>query len=156
MNRRFSLSPPPLAGLLKPLRYLPPEPIVWLLGRIINQQFREQLNRGELDFLNRRRIGFLAEDIPFGVTIALERKSLELSPYREDAEALIRGPAEIFLHLAARRTDPDTLFFRRKLSLSGDTELGLAVKNFLDTIDWERLPLPIRTGLDWLASTGER
>jgi predicted lipid carrier protein YhbT len=50
-----------------------------------------------------------------------------------------------FLQLLARQEDPDTLFFHRRLLIEGDTELGLAVKNMLDAIDWSvlaRLPLP--------------
>lgn len=34
------------------------------------------------------------------------------------------------------QTDPDTLFFQRKLQIEGDTELGLHLKkNWLDTTD---------------------
>jgi predicted lipid carrier protein YhbT len=31
--------------------------------------------------------------------------------------------------IAARKQDPDTLFFQRRLVIEGDTELGLYVKN---------------------------
>ncbi|HNM65287.1 MAG TPA: SCP2 sterol-binding domain-containing protein, partial [Accumulibacter sp.] len=48
------------------------------------------------------------------------------------------------LQLLARQEDPDTLFFNRELSIVGDTELGLLVKNMLDAIDWPRLPFPGR------------
>ncbi|MCM8595195.1 SCP2 domain-containing protein [Accumulibacter sp.] len=49
-----------------------------------------------------------------------------------------------FLQLLARQEDPDTLFFRRELSIVGDTELGLVVKNMLDAIEWPSLPtLPV-------------
>jgi predicted lipid carrier protein YhbT len=37
--------------------------------------------------------------------------------------------------LARRQEDPDTLFFSRRLSMEGDTELGLLVKNTLDAIE---------------------
>jgi predicted lipid carrier protein YhbT len=37
--------------------------------------------------------------------------------------------------LAARKEDPDTLFFSRRLVMEGDTELGLLIKNTLDAID---------------------
>ena len=37
-----------------------------------------------------------------------------------------------FLSLLRRKTDADTLFFQRRLQISGDTELGLIVKNWLD------------------------
>jgi len=45
-----------------------------------------------------------------------------------------------FLQLVARQEDPDTLFFNRELSIEGDTELGLVVKNMLDAVDWPKLP----------------
>jgi len=45
-----------------------------------------------------------------------------------------------FLLLATRKEDADTLFFRRQLKTSGDTELGLHVKNFLDGLEPETLP----------------
>ena len=37
--------------------------------------------------------------------------------------------------LARRQEDPDTLFFSRRLSMEGDTELGLLVKNTMDAIE---------------------
>lgn len=46
-----------------------------------------------------------------------------------------------YLQLLARQEDPDTLFFKRELEITGDTELGLVVKNMLDAIEWPRLPL---------------
>lgn len=51
-----------------------------------------------------------------------------------------------YLQLLARQEDPDTLFFNRELEITGDTELGLLVKNLLDSLeippsDWRaRLP----------------
>ena len=54
-----------------------------------------------------------------------------------------------FLQLLSRQEDPDTLFFNRELTIEGDTELGLIIKNMLDAVDWSvlqhalaRLPLP--------------
>ena len=37
-----------------------------------------------------------------------------------------------FLALMRADMDADTLFFQRRLRISGDTELGLIVKNWLD------------------------
>ena len=49
-----------------------------------------------------------------------------------------------YLQLLARQEDPDTLFFNRELEITGDTELGLIVKNMLDAVDWPQLPkLPL-------------
>ncbi|MBB1627188.1 SCP2 domain-containing protein [Achromobacter sp. UMC71] len=51
-----------------------------------------------------------------------------------------RSPCELelgarsadLLALMREETDADTLFFQRRLRISGDTELGLIVKNWLD------------------------
>lgn len=52
-----------------------------------------------------------------------------------DADLTIGASAYDFLLLARRQEDPDTLFFSRRLSMEGDTELGLLVKNTLDAIE---------------------
>lgn len=51
------------------------------------------------------------------------------------ADLTISASAYDFLLLARRQEDPDTLFFSRRLSMEGDTELGLLVKNTLDAIE---------------------
>lgn len=51
------------------------------------------------------------------------------------ADLTISASAYDFLQLAQRREDPDTLFFSRRLSIEGDTELGLVVKNALDALE---------------------
>lgn len=49
------------------------------------------------------------------------------------------APLSAFLQLVSRQEDPDTLFFKRTLSVEGDTELGLLVKNMLDALEWPQL-----------------
>ena len=49
----------------------------------------------------------------------------------------IRGKLHYFLQLARRQEDPDTLFFARHLSLEGNTEDGLLLKNFLDALEFD-------------------
>jgi predicted lipid carrier protein YhbT len=57
----------------------------------------------------------------------------------EPPDVCIQGELADFLLLATRGEDPDTLFFARRLSLEGDTETGLYVKNLLDALefDWD-------------------
>ena len=45
-----------------------------------------------------------------------------------------------YLQLLARQEDPDTLFFNRELEITGNTELGLIVKNMLDAMEWPKFP----------------
>jgi predicted lipid carrier protein YhbT len=51
-----------------------------------------------------------------------------------------RANLSAFMQMLARQEDPDTLFFNRELSIEGDTELGLIVKNMLDAVEWPQLP----------------
>nr|VFJ64805.1 MAG: Predicted lipid carrier protein YhbT, contains SCP2 domain [Candidatus Kentron sp. FM]VFJ65964.1 MAG: Predicted lipid carrier protein YhbT, contains SCP2 domain [Candidatus Kentron sp. FM]VFK15398.1 MAG: Predicted lipid carrier protein YhbT, contains SCP2 domain [Candidatus Kentron sp. FM] len=57
----------------------------------------------------------------------------------EPWDVCIRGRLVDFLLLATRAEDPDSLFFARCLSIEGDTETGLHIKNLLDSfeMDWE-------------------
>ncbi|CAO3408456.1 ubiquinone anaerobic biosynthesis accessory factor UbiT [Azospirillum largimobile] len=48
------------------------------------------------------------------------------------ADAVIRGPYARLLDLLEGRIDGDALFFRRELTISGDTALILALRNTLD------------------------
>ncbi|MDC9597520.1 ubiquinone anaerobic biosynthesis accessory factor UbiT [Xenorhabdus anantnagensis] len=56
-----------------------------------------------------------------------------------------------FILIAARKEDPDTLFFQRRLRVEGNTELGLHVKNLMDSIELESIPPILRFGLLRLA-----
>ncbi len=58
------------------------------------------------------------------------------------ADLVFSANLSAFLQLLARQEDPDTLFFNRELSIEGDTELGLLVKNMLDAVEWPQLRLP--------------
>jgi predicted lipid carrier protein YhbT len=49
------------------------------------------------------------------------------------------APLSGYLQMVSRQEDPDTLFFNRTLSIEGDTELGLRVKNMLDALEWPAL-----------------
>jgi predicted lipid carrier protein YhbT len=51
-----------------------------------------------------------------------------------------RANLSAFMQMLARQEDPDTLFFNRELSIEGDTELGLVVKNMLDAVEWPQMP----------------
>ncbi|MDR1849614.1 MAG: SCP2 sterol-binding domain-containing protein [Zoogloeaceae bacterium] len=57
--------------------------------------------------------------------------------WRETANADVRfhGDLHAYLKLILRQEDPDTLFFNRQLTIEGDTELGLAIKNLLDSLE---------------------
>lgn len=57
----------------------------------------------------------------------------------EDVTATIRGPLRALLDLAAGRVDGDALFFNRDLSIEGDTEAVVALRNAMDDADLDLL-----------------
>ena len=63
--------------------------------------------------------------------------------FRSEGEADLSFSANLsaYLQLLNRQEDPDTLFFKRELEITGDTELGLLVKNMLDAIELPKLPV---------------
>ncbi|CDH07392.1 putative sterol carrier protein, SCP [Xenorhabdus bovienii str. oregonense] len=86
----------------------------------------------------------------------LRRLSLKVTPFalprqvleQQLHEALAEGEAAF---LESRREDPDTLFFQHRLRIEGNTELGLHVKNLVDSIRLESMPSILRLGLLSLA-----
>jgi predicted lipid carrier protein YhbT len=106
------------------------------------------LAAGSLDELAGRRLGVEAIDLDQRWVVAVGHRSLEVLPPATPAEAMVRGEVTDLLLLASRLEDADTLFFHRRLQLTGDVELGLLVRNLLDQLPWEDLPRPLRAALD--------
>ena len=50
------------------------------------------------------------------------------------ADVTVRASFDDYVALALRREDPDSLFFTRRLVIEGDTALGVAIKNALDSL----------------------
>ncbi|MBI1943986.1 MAG: SCP2 sterol-binding domain-containing protein [Betaproteobacteria bacterium] len=74
------------------------------------------------------------KEIGFGPQFTLG--AFGLKPAFGKPDVTIRASVADYLALALRREDPDTLFFSRRLVIEGETELGLVVKNALDSADW--------------------
>ncbi|WP_341937229.1 ubiquinone anaerobic biosynthesis accessory factor UbiT [Marinimicrobium sp. C2-29] len=109
----------------------------------LNTAFNQPVHRGELDFMRGRcvRIRVSDIDLDFSVTLLGQRLFVSMNPV--DPDVTFRAELRDLLSVIAGQTDPDTLFFRRRLAIEGNTELGLALKNFLDSQDPEQLiPAP--------------
>jgi len=81
-------------------------------------------------------------DAGIRIKLRIDRDGYRPCHDRTAPDVTVSAGAREFLLLALRKEDPDTLFFTRRLVMTGDTDLGLIVKNLLDAIDWSRLPLP--------------
>lgn len=155
----FSL--PPIASLHSPLleqsiavlkEYLPsPTPLLNTIDHNVpvslkqlvaeaplNRLFAEALAEGEFDDFEGRTIRLEVNGGQPGITIGFWAGRLRV--VEGPGEATIRGSLAAFKTLAERRQDPDQLFFQRRLVIEGDTELGLALKNLLDSLEWNLSP----------------
>jgi len=115
-----------------------------LLSVVLNQAFREPLQQGELEFLEGSRIRIKVADLFVDWLIQVGKEGFTPIDRNLAEDVTIKGDSLDFIMLAARRADPDTLFFQRRIRVEGDTELGLGIKNTMDSMDWDDLPLPIR------------
>ncbi len=111
------------------------------LQRILNQVFAQAMQDGLFDMLEQRWMRLQVNDLNLSWCLSKDSYSNRLLiKDRASVEVTISGNWREFLLLASRREDPDTLFFRRRLQIDGDTELGLAVKNMIDSLDSDDLP----------------
>ncbi len=117
-----------------------------LLEQVLRWQFREALAEGDLTFLAGRWLKIEVSDLGLQWYMTLEADRLVVSREAK-ADVSFTGNANDLILIAARKEDPDTLFFQRRLRIEGDTELGLYVKNLMDSIDLDTMPALLRTAL---------
>ncbi|EOW0899553.1 SCP2 domain-containing protein [Klebsiella pneumoniae] len=121
-----------------------------VLEQVLSWQFRQALAEGELEFLEGRWLSIHVRDIGLLWYTSVVDGRLVVSQ-QADADVSFSADASDLLMIAARKQDPDTLFFQRRLVIEGDTELGLYVKNLMDTIELEQMPKALRVMLLQLA-----
>ena len=124
----------------KPLTWIPLPIKAKAITGAMNAMFAKLLEAGELEFLAERVMNVIVSDAELRFSVRLDQNKLRAGVEASEADLTIEGTVYTFLLLATRKEDADTLFFRRQLKTSGDTELGLYVKNFLDGLETETLP----------------
>jgi len=120
------------------LRGLPDPVHEALAERLITHLLRGQEELDErIETLEGRRLCLRITDTGnswrFVVRDGRPRRDVPRHPW----DVRISGALADLLLLAGRREDPDTLFFGRRLTLEGETETGLLVKNLLDSLDFD-------------------
>lgn len=137
--------PPALARIVSRLPQWPPSAA---LAFGLNLALGRAVARDALEALQGRRIAVQVTDA--GLHLKLDYSARGFSPSFDSAAAdvTIRAASFDLLELVRRQVDADSLFFNRRLVMEGDTELGLLVKNTLESVDFdalfETLPLPGR------------
>lgn len=135
--------PPPLMHALQLLPEAPPAfGVVTMLNLVRHQLWPEE----DFGWLEDRTIRLQATDIGCGISYSFQCGRFVTSTQTPDV--IFGASLADYWIIALRQEDPDTLFFQRRLSISGDTELGLQLKNLMDATDFsplfEKIPQPIQ------------
>lgn len=142
LNQKLPLIPAKLT------RYTPAPVMELFLNTAVNHLLQKERQQNELNFLIGQVARVEITDLNFDFSFTLIGQKIVIKVPAQPADATLRSDQDSMLKILHGEVDPDTLFFRRKLLITGDTELGLYIKNMIDTIDLtERIPKPIMSFL---------
>lgn len=125
------------------LQWLPPRLLASLIEQPLNYILQAERQRGAFAFLRQHWVQIEVSDYPLTLYVCCQQHSRRLRVTMQAQTAVVRMRADstALLQLILQQVDPDTLFFQRKLLITGDTEMGLYLKNLFDTVVIsERLP----------------
>lgn len=124
--------PDPVGAVLS---RLPAYPGSLLLVTALNTVLGTQLPADVKQYLAQKKLRIHVRDarLTFDFT-CINGRFVACQP-QPTTDLTVSANAQDFVRLAKRQEDPDTLFFNRRLSMEGDTELGLVVKNALDALE---------------------
>ncbi len=124
--------PLPVVSLLARLPKLPGS---WLFANGLNLALASQLPADVKVALEGKRLRLRVLDAGLAFDFLWQANRFVAGRPQAQADLTISAALHDFVLLARRQEDPDTLFFNRRLSIEGDTELGLLFKNTLDALD---------------------
>ncbi|WP_260259823.1 ubiquinone anaerobic biosynthesis accessory factor UbiT [Vibrio intestinalis] len=137
--------------LRSPVHLLPQSVQKKALLDSLKMVFKEALEDGDFEFLEDKWLKVEVKDMKLHWYISYEDDKLIVADGEVKEDVSFSGNLNDLVLIAGRKEDPDTLFFQRRLSIEGDTELGLEVKNLMDSVDLELLPKPLQMLLNQLA-----
>jgi predicted lipid carrier protein YhbT len=123
------------------LSHLPAYPGSFLLVTALNQVLAKQMPADVRQYLLGKKLRIHVTDARLTFDFTCTGVRFVASKKQDATDLTISASAQDFLRLAQRQEDPDTLFFNRRLSMEGDTELGLIVKNSIDALELPVLDL---------------
>ncbi len=127
----------PLWPLKFALRGIPDAIHSRLLSHSFNHLMKGQSFSSRLDQLQGKRLWLTITDTGNTWRFRIQDGRFLPDHLQSDPEIHISGKLNHFLLLATRNEDPDTLFFARQLSMEGNTEDGLYLKNMIDAMEFD-------------------
>lgn len=140
---------PVFSGLVSPLNLgriatrVPNKLNFQMVQLLINHAFSEQIEEGDFEFLTGRVLQIEIRDANLFVGLTYAQNKVICNHFASVAiESDVKLSVDTLnaIRMIQQEVDPDTLFFRRKLKISGDTELAHHVKNTIDTLNPDLIP----------------
>ncbi|MDR1828830.1 MAG: SCP2 sterol-binding domain-containing protein [Methylobacteriaceae bacterium] len=122
-----------LGKVMKPLPLAPLQPLLAMCIRAALKKHPRIFDR--LDTYADKRFGLNPTDLPFAFVLEPRRQNASAQAVRELPDGLdvkITGPFFALMGLADGYYDGDALFFSRDLTVEGDMEAVVALRNALD------------------------
>ncbi|MGY6036696.1 ubiquinone anaerobic biosynthesis accessory factor UbiT [Aeromonas sp. AE23HZ002T15] len=154
LQRRLVEQAPRL--LRRPLKLVPFALQQNLMESLLAQVFKEAIQDGDFAFLAGKWLKVEVTDLELCWFISEREGKLVVARDCERADVCFSGCSQDLILIAGRREDPDSLFFQRRLKIEGNTELGLEVKNLMDSLDLDGLPALMKYPLIDMATLIER
>jgi predicted lipid carrier protein YhbT len=110
------------------------------LSELLSRVFEEAIEEGDLAFLEDKWLKVTVVDLGLTWFLSYENETIIIKETAPTTDVAFSATVNDLILVAGRKEDADTLFFQRRLSIEGDTELGLEVKNLLDNIEFDNLP----------------
>ncbi len=125
-----------LQALKLPLRLMP----LWIeavgmgavMGAIVdgNKKFKERLKE-----IDGKLFLFEASDLGKKFYLHIKDNDIKIIPHLvKKPDVVMKGETKVFFGLLLGKEDPDTVFFSRKLEISGDTAAAIHFKNILSSL----------------------
>jgi predicted lipid carrier protein YhbT len=138
MTQQFSVLPEMISQAL-PL--LPPTPHSVVLAFSLNRMLGECIPPEWLLPLQGKLVCIQVTDARLAFFLGANQRGFVARRFSQTPDLTIGASMRDFIQLALREVDADSLFFGRRLVMEGDTDLGLLIKNVLDSVDASQLPL---------------
>jgi len=137
-------------------KFLPSRVELFVIDHLINTLSKEFIEHNELEFMKNKYVCVFIPDLGlswmFTKTKDAHHKNERLVIVNEASikpDVTFSGSLNAMILMASQKVDPDTLFFNRELMITGDTNLGLEIKNLIDQFDISLLGQPIKKSLEY-------
>lgn len=119
-------------------RRLPVLPARLALVHSLNHLYTRGILPADMSLFAGRRMEIAILDAGINIRFTADEQRFIARSFSGTPDLRLCANGIDYLRMMLREEDPDTLFFKRKLHIEGDTELGLVSKNLLDSVDWQR------------------